>query len=71
MTAALTIIASDQSSLCIQCFEHDTEVEKTTQGYKDEEHILERGKGHYLLQRTEDKTILHNITLNYSHRATN
>lgn len=71
MPATLTITASDQSSLSIQCFEHDTEVEKITQEYKDEGYALERGKGHYLLQRTEDKTILHNITLNYSYRATN
>jgi hypothetical protein len=41
-------------------------VEKITWAYKDEGHVLEGGKG-MLLWRTEDKTILNNVTLNSCH----
>lgn len=41
-------------------------VEKINRAYKDEGHIWEGGKG-VLLWRTEDKTILNNVTLNWCH----
>lgn len=40
-------------------------VEKITQAYKDEGHTWEGGKG--VWGRTEDKTILNNVTLNWRH----